>query len=113
MKLGTETGSLVNHMLADFALGEVRMGDGATVCGWTDRKAATVIHATPSTITVQMDRSTRIDSNGMSDCQDYSYEPDINGSVITFRKNKKGQWKSKGGSYLSLGRRSTYHDFSF
>lgn len=61
---------------------EVKVGDGATICYYTDRKAATVIAKTAKTITVQEDTATRVDKNGMSDSQAYSYAANPNGSSL-------------------------------
>jgi hypothetical protein len=43
MHLGTQTGSLTNHLYSRIKLpSEVKVGDGATLLGWTDRYAGTV-----------------------------------------------------------------------
>ena len=42
MKLGTETGSLVNHVLSEANLTPI-VGAGATVLRWSDRKAYEVV----------------------------------------------------------------------
>jgi len=93
------------------------IGMGATICGWTDRYPATVIEISKSgrVIVVQEDTSTRIDSNGMSECQDYTYAPDANGRTKTYSRRKNGRWIQKGTKdcYLSLGNRRKYHDYSF
>lgn len=117
MKLGTETGSLVNHVLAS-THSAVEVGDGATILHWTDRTACTVICVDPKGkwITVQEDKAIRTDSNGMSECQEYRFEANERGSLKTFSLRKNGQWVErgqKGGSRLSVGRRSAYHDYSF
>jgi len=111
MKLGSETGSLMNHVMTGNNQPEPKVGDGATICGWTDRHAATIIKVTRCTVTVQQDKATRIDNNGMSECQIYQYEADPKGSVHTFRKTKNG-WKSKGYGLL-IGHRQEYYDYSF
>lgn len=76
----------------------IRVGDGVTVNLWSDRYAATVIKVTKSTVTVRRDKAT-LDPNfkpewipgGFAghcinqDEQKYSYAPDENGAVYTFR----------------------------
>ncbi|HEY1153473.1 MAG TPA: hypothetical protein VGE73_06440, partial [Pseudolabrys sp.] len=62
------TNSLFNLLAAD-AAALPAIGDGATIAGWTDRKACTVIYAEGDTIIVQRDNADRTDTNGMSDCQ--------------------------------------------
>ena len=44
IKLGKDTGSLVNYMQANYGSKKVpAVGDGATILGWYDRYPATVI----------------------------------------------------------------------
>lgn len=112
MKLGSETGSLINHVMTtagQFAMPKV--GDGATICMWSDRQACTVIKVTRCTVTVQEDKAIRTDTNGMSECQTYRYEPDPDVATYVFRKTKNG-WKSKGLGLL-IGVRCHYYDYSF
>ena len=78
MKLGTETGSMMNHLMVNANHPKPVVGMGATMCSWSDRTAATIVAVTPKTITVKCDKATRTDKNGMSDCQTYSYTPDPN-----------------------------------
>lgn len=93
------------------------LGMGATILGWTDRYPATVIAISKSgrVITVQDDIYTRIDSNGMSECQDYTYTANPNGCTKTYSLRKNGRWVQKGTKdcYLSLGNRRRYYDYSF
>lgn len=113
MKLGRDTGSLVNHLLTsnrpDFP---ATVGDGATICYWTDRSAATVVKVTRTQVHVQEDAAIRTDANGMSESQSYRYEPRPEGPVIVFRKTKRG-WRAARGGSLVLGVRNAYHDYSF
>lgn len=111
MKAGTETGSLVNHILTESRQPIAAVGDAATVCHWTDREPATVIKVTRCSVTVQVDAWKRTDENGMSDCQSYDYERDPNGATYTFRK-KNGRWTCNGLGLL-IGLRERYFDFSF
>jgi hypothetical protein len=111
MRLGSETGSVMNHLMTGGSQPEPAVGMGATICCWTDRHAATIVKVTRCQIHVQEDIATRIDNNGMSECQQYEYRPDPNGAVIVFRKTKRG-WKSKSGGLL-IGTRRHYYDFSF
>ena len=85
-----------------------------TVCYLTDRHAATVIAVslTGRKVTVREDRAIRTDSNGMSDQQAYRYLEDPNGQVHVFYRDASGHYKARG-RYLTLGQRSSYHDYSF
>ena len=131
MKLGTNTGSLVNHMYSRMVLNEPmpEVGTAATLLSWSDRHPATVIEVKDIRgtiyITVQEDDHTRIDNNGMSESQEYTYTPNPNGPTSSFRKNKKGFWESvvlnaetgrwnkRGCGGIKLGSREYYYDYSF
>lgn len=111
MKLGTETGSLINHIMARGSV-MPEIGMGATICGWSDRYPATIVKITKTQVHVQHDDYKRIDSNGMSEQQEYEYTRNTNGPVIVFRLSRGGL-RSKSGNYLCVGRRERYYDFSF
>lgn len=130
MQIGTQTNSLVNNIYGRMTKGapDPKVGMGATILLWTDRNAATVIFVDEKMriVTVQADKATRIDKNGMSEMQEYEYEQDLDGSLYTFRRNKVGGWdqvrlnektgrwnKVHGGVGLILGVRRHYYDFSF
>ena len=99
-----------------------KVGDGATIVMYSDRHACTIIDIAKngSTITVQQDKATRIDHNGMSDCQEYEYERDLNGEITIFKRTRKYKdcYTDNGrvndyGCLLGLGYRREYYDFSF
>lgn len=129
MKLGSETGSLTNHLISRMTLNEPEpyVGMPATLLGWTDRHPATVVEVNTKKryIVVQEDDAIRTDSNGMSESQEYEYTRNPAAARIIYRKNKAGLWKAhyinletnrlvqKGSYGLRLGDREKYHDFSF
>jgi hypothetical protein len=134
MKLGTQTNSLTNHLYSRMTIGqpEPHVGMGATILAWTDRYPGTIIKlsttkTSQTVVDVQQDKATRIDSNGMSECQSYSYEANPEGRIWRFRQKKTGGWKevtfnqrtgrfnkAEGGGYgLRIGERAKYHDYSF
>lgn len=128
MKLGTDTGSLINHIVTEANQPAPKVGDGATICHWSDRHAGTVIGWDGKTVTVQKDKATRVDKGMMTDCQSYTYEADPNGTVFCFKKDSKGKWRAmhhnpdtgklfmspKGnGAGLWLGVRDEHYDYSF
>jgi hypothetical protein len=130
MKLGTETGSVVNHLMSRGTNGEPEpvVGMGCTTLYWTDRKACTIVDVIPVgsrlILAITEDKAVRVDSNGMSECQEYRYETDPRGARMHFRKNRKGLWrgvwKNEAGRWvecdgpgLQIGVRRAYHDFSF
>ncbi len=114
MQLGNETNSVVNHLLSG-TNGEPTpvVGMGATILCWSDRHAATIVKVTPTQVHVQRDIAKRIDTNGMSECQSYTYEADPTASVEVFRKTKRGWLAAGGGNGLRIGDRREYHDYSF
>lgn len=115
MKLGVETGSLVNAIMSNGNDIEPTIGMGATELCWSDRHPLTVIDIskTGKTITLQKDNAKRIDKSGMSESQNYEYSRNPNGVIYKARKNSKGQWKIIGGHRILLGKREEYFDFSF
>ena len=130
MKLGTQTGSLFNHLMANDSVKEIVPGEtGATLLSWSDRRAATVVEVftkgSYDYLVVQQDTATRVDKNGMSDAQTYEYTRNPEGSTYTFRIGKKGVFEqvyvnSETGRYvkarvggLAVGYRNEYYDFSF
>lgn len=125
MKLGSQTGSLMNHVYSRFEAPLPMVGMGATLLAWSDRYAATVIEVTDKVIAVREDRAIRTDSHGLSECQEYRYEPYPDGRVLYFHPARNGgwnqvrlnpetgRWNQVAGYGLLLGERRAYHDFSF
>jgi hypothetical protein len=127
MKLGTQTGSLVNHLYSRMTLNEPEptVGMGVTMLSWSDRDAGTIIEVNTKKryIAVTEDDAKRIDNNGISEGQEYEYTTRLDGCITYYKKDKNGQWRKcyynennrmvfgRGG--LILGRREKYYDFSF
>ena len=124
--LGTQTASAVNHVLSRRTQGqpEPEVGMGATLLGWTDRYAATIIEVEGTIITVQEDLSERTDGNGASEDQTYSHESDPDGMTHHYRlrdgaweavqrNERTGRWSRRDGYGLVLGVRQHYYDFSY
>jgi len=106
-------GSFINQCAATPTSVVPVVGMGATNMLWSDRHAYTVIAVSASgkTIKVQRDKAIRVDGNGMSESQDYTYETDPTGTIRIVRLTKRG-WRAKG-SKFTLGMRMEYHDYSF
>lgn len=104
------TGSLVNHVLSSYTR-IPKAGDGATEVLWSDRHAGTVIKVEPRAVYWRRDIAKRLDSNGQSECQQYSYLPNLNAPIKIFKLTPRG-YKSDTGSYLSIGYRNEYYDYS-
>lgn len=122
MKLGTETGSLVNHIYSQAEQTLPNVGDGATVLHWTDREAGTVIEVDTAKriVVVQMDTATVVSGSGHDGSAVYAYTANPNGSKRTFkpvtRGHAKGQMRENGrkdGYSVIFGRRDSYRDPHF
>lgn len=115
MNLGTETGSLINHLMSRSAGRQTpELGMGVTMLCWTDRIAGTIVFVTKRTIVVQADRATRTDGNGLSESQDYEYARDPAGALTKFNLQRDGSYREgKRGKGITLGVRRQYYDFSF
>ena len=128
MRLGTQTGSLVNHILTTERVDVPNVGDAATICRWSDRSPATVVSVTRKgksvIVAVQCDFYTRTDSNGLSESQTYDYAPNPEGAVYFYKLKKDGSWaqvhKNENGRFvlsrgagIYFGHRERYYDFTF
>lgn len=92
------------------------VGMGATIHVGSDSYPATVIQVTRNgkRVVIQEDIATRIDSNGMSESQDYKYEPNPQGEIHIVTLRKDGRYRETGGKTpVSIGFRRKYYDFSF
>lgn len=132
MKLGSQTGSLVNHIYSRATKGqpEPEVGMGATILSWTDRHAGTIIgvcHMNLHTVVwVQQDNYKVISGSGHDGSAEYEYSPNPQGILTRFRfKNgrweeivmnfKTGRWNKLdgGGNGLLIGSRDEYRDPCF
>jgi hypothetical protein len=123
------THNLISNVMIDGTIKvDPQIGMGATVCGYSDRHACTVIGIDQprGLVHLRQDTATRSDSYGISDTQDYDYKPNPEGREYSFKyfpnKNKwfevvynpKTKRFNKSGSMgLILGQRDEYYDFSF
>jgi hypothetical protein len=93
------------------------VGEGCTIYSYSDRAAGTVVRiATPKKVFIKYDKTTRIDTNGMSESQTYSYETNDAGLEIEVSLRRDGIWHegtTQKGRVVRFGHRDTYHDFSF
>jgi hypothetical protein len=113
MKAGSsETGSLINHVYSRAQEVTPELGMGVTILCWSDRHAGTIVKITPTQLHVQRDIATRIDKNGMSECQEYTYSRDETQMPEVFRRTTKG-YRNKAGNGLLVGTREKYYDYSF
>ena len=136
MKLGTQTGSVVNHLQSRGVIGEPRpvVGLGCTLLSWTDRNAGTIQSVEEIggskvvlyIITVTEDDAACISGSTHDGSAEYHYTTRPDRTPSTFRKNKKtglweeifrnevtGKWNKTGGKGIRIGERNTYRDPSF
>jgi len=113
LKAGSETGSLMNHVMSGDTT-EPKVGMGCTILCWTDfyQHAGTIIRVTPSQVHVQLDHANRTDCRGFSEQQDWAYSPNPDGGIEIFRKTKRG-YRNRAGNGLLIGTRDHYYDFGF
>ena len=123
MRLYSETGSLMNHMMSNSSR-QPKVGEGATVLGWTDRKAYEVISVSKDGKEVVLQRYSprRADDRGMTDAQEYIYDTLIE-SYLTLRF-RYGRWYEKYEgeegekpfyckAHVIFGEKMEYYDYSF
>jgi hypothetical protein len=118
-------GNLMNRIEETAAPLRPVVGMGATILMFSDRHAATITSVAstkegemPKWITIQQDKAIRTDKNGMSESQEYRYEPNTAASVETYTYRRNGTYVVKGsgmrqGTIVRVGSRNEYHDFSF
>ena len=112
MKLRSETGNLMNHVASRYVHPAPAIGMGATILHWSDREPCTIVKITPTQIHVRLDKAIRLDKNGMSESQEYSYEQDFLAPIQVFRNTKRG-YRNSSGNGLCIGTREKYYDYSF
>ena len=134
MNLGTQTGSVTNHLLSRATNGqpEPRVGMGATILMWSDRHAATitsVLKKVNTTYVTTQDDDAKVVSGSTHDgSATYEFTPNPKGRIRHFKSvGPDGGWKqirwnddSKrwnqvpgGGQGLRIGQREEYYDHSF
>lgn len=97
-------------------ISEPHIGMGVTIQYYSDSAPGTIIQVTQNgnRIVIQEDKFTRVDSNGMSEVQSYTYEANLQGNIHIATKRKDGKYRLSGGKTLVyLGTRRRYYDYSF
>ena len=121
-EVSTPTYNVMSNIMLRGKQPAPEIGMGATVCYAKDRHAATVTaietfktgtrKGQVKAVTVQQDKATRTDKNGMSDSQSYEYERDENGRTWTFKVNKAGKFGVEGIA-LFVGTCDEFYDYTF
>lgn len=134
MKLGSETGSVMNHLYSRMVVGEPapEVGMGATILMWTDRRAATIVSVKASPgkryeyeIEITDDRTVLVSGNVNDGSAVWEERPDPDGyRTLYVKKRDSGEWvravrgangrvKLERGAGLRIGERDTYRDPCF
>jgi len=128
MKLGSETGSVINHLQSRMVKNapEPTVGMGVTFLHWTDRSPGTVVAWNPKTAILEVteDSYQRVDKNGFSESQKYEYTTNWDAPRSYFKRLPNGTWQerrfnketnrwNKGSQGIYVGERERYYDFSF
>jgi len=127
MKLGTQTGSLMNHIMANTVTSEIKAGTPATFLSWTDRHPGTVIDVTEKgkftylkvrrdDVVYHEDRSGKFDIVDGSDdnFQMFRFKTDGSSGFQKVGINPdSGRYVKIGDGGLSVGNREYYYDPHF
>ena len=104
----------------------VAVGDGVTVCYWTDRNAGTVIKRTAKSLTIQQDKATLVPEfkpnfivgGFAAHCtnqseQKYTYAPNPDGRIFKayWSEKKKGFYADK--CLRVIAGRHEFYDYNF
>lgn len=127
MKLGTQTGSLINHIMSNTVSSEIKVGMGATFLSWTDRHPGTLIDKFEKGAYTYL--KVRHDVVDYHDDRSGNYDivdgEDTNFSMFRFKSNgtsgfqkvginpDTGRFIKLGDGGLALGRREYYYDPHF
>lgn len=113
-------GSLQNRLGECGKNPEPVVGMFATEFLYSDRHPYEIIAVKDARhITVRALDAKRVDHNGMSDCQDYEYKSNPNGTTCNLFLTKQGRWRERypdrtlGCNTFHLGFAEKYYDFSF
>lgn len=125
MKLGKDTGSFFNHLMAN-SMSVPEVGKGATILHWSDRSAYFVnfVSADGKKVILERAKAVRTDGNGMCDSQQYMYERANSSTAeivtIVFRH---GKWREVSTGWdgktnydpirIIFGTMQEYYDYSF
>jgi len=116
MKIGKDTGSLINWMLANPNYKEPKVGMGVTECLWSDRHAWLIVEVDSDKKGFTMARMTpKIKGNYYE--QNYIYEdengnPLVNKNYICHVRYRYKAWRRDHGGklHLSIGHAEEYED---
>lgn len=91
---------------------------GATLCGWSDRHAATIVEVrNEKTIVVQRDNAKVVKGSIHDGSAEYEFSSNTEAGKMIYTLRKNGRWVLKGdslnGSGVGVGFRCEYYDPHF
>jgi len=97
-------------------MGEIKVGDGATILHYSDRTPATVVSISKSgkKIEIQEDNAFPL-HKGMTESQNWKIERNEKGRIHKASLRKDGQWRISDycANDVLIGKRMKYYDYSF
>ena len=113
-------GSVSNRIMENTKGLDPVVGMGVTECLWSDREPYEIIEVKDARhIVVRRLDAKRIDTNGMSECQDYEYASNENNPARNLFLTKEGRWRERigarrlGSNGWIIGFAEKYYDFTF
>lgn len=105
-------GTLTNLVYAEDKSPAPKVGDGATLICWSDRRAYTIVDVKKTYILATRDNVERIDRNYQNGPQEYSYQTDLEAVPEKANLRKDGNYYI-GSQALKVGYRNEYEDPNF
>ena len=118
-KMKAMYGSVQNRIMENVKTIKPEVGMGATECLWSDRNPFVIVEVKDDRhIVVRALDWKRIDSNGMSESQEYEYTSNENNATKQLFLTKQGKWREREGRRLVgngwyIGSAERYYDFTF
>jgi hypothetical protein len=118
MKLGTQTGSVINHLQSIAVIGQPEpvVGMGVTILSWTDRSPGTIVevftHGKYLFIAITGDDYKLIGGDIQSESQEYEYTSRPNGRCTYFRREESGKWQQMTHKIVGYDEEKDEHIFS-
>lgn len=105
-------GTLTNLVYAEDKSPKPKIGDGATLICWSDRRAYTIVDVNKTYIIATRDKVERTDRNYQKGPQEYSYRTDPEAVPERANLRKDGNYYI-GGQVIRIGYRNEYEDPNF
>jgi hypothetical protein len=104
-------GTLTNLVYAENKSPEPKIGDGATLICWSDRRAYTVVSIKKTYLLATRDIVERTDQNFEKDPQEYTYQIDPDATPVRANLRKDGKYYI-GDQVSKIGYRNEHYDYS-